>query len=371
MSTKIGIIGDGQLALMLAESLARLGTSFKCFSQSSDSPIHTYFPDAVTNDLESFRNECDVFTLENEFHSIAELKDMLKEKSEKLFPELSSYAFFADKISQRNFYQSLEINSPKWMALHTIAELPELKRNFAYPFILKTSRGGYDGKGVRVIQSESSLQEALRDFRFYEGNPLLAEEKVQIKKEVAQGFLRNKDGQFTMMPLVETVQENGICNLVQYPAPVGPNTQAQIEYFLEKIINAKLVGIFNFEFFVDVNNRVMINEGAPRTHNSQHLTMDASPYSQFDLLARYLTDASGLPERMKAHPSVMVNILGKTNGEYGPLKLPESPAKVFPKLYGKKKSSIGRKMGHVNVIDEDGKIDLLSLGRKILEEYDL
>lgn len=372
MKSVIGIIGDGQLALMLSESLSRMGKKFLCLSTAEDSPMHTYFPESITRDIETFVNTCDVFTLENEFHTIDELKQLLKNKSDSLFPDLLSYSFFANKISQRLFYERAGISSPKWMPLYNENDLQKLKNEFSYPFILKMSQGGYDGKGVRVIHDEASLNTALSDFKFQDGTPLLVEEKIQIKTEVAQGFLRNADGKFTMLPLVETVQDNGICNLVQYPATVNPNIQAQIEFFLEKLIKAGLVGIFNFEFFVDKNNRVIINEGAPRTHNSQHLTMDASPYSQFDLLAMYLTDPSSAPAKIKAQSSVMINILGKKSGTCGELKLPDvSVTKVVPKLYGKKKSSPGRKMGHVNIVDESGRSDLLSMGRKILQEYDL
>lgn len=372
MKHKIGIIGEGQLALMLAESLSRINQSFLCFSLSDESPMQTYFPTSVTRDLAGFRKSCNVFTLENEFHSIPELNEMLQDKTEKLFPDINSYSFFADKISQRNFYVSLGINSPKWMPLRTQDDLSRLKAEFSFPFILKTSRGGYDGKGVRVITDEAKLQAALKDFNFAAGNELLIEEKVQMKSEVAQGFLRNQEGQFTILPLVETVQEDGICNLVQYPSQVSINVKNQIEFFITKLINSKLVGIFNFEFFVDVNDHVMINEGAPRTHNSQHLTMDASSLSQFDLLALYLTNPKGVPEKIDAKASVMINILGKKNGAYGELKLPDVYAsKISPKLYGKKKSGIGRKMGHVNIVDEEGHLDLLSIGRKILKEYDL
>lgn len=372
MASKIGIIGDGQLALMLSESLAKLNFPFLCLSTTDESPMHTYFPQNITSDTSRFLKECDVFTLENEFHTIDELKLLLKDKTEALFPDLLSYSFFADKISQRLFYDRAGINSPKWMPLYNELDLEKLRSEFPFPYILKLSQGGYDGKGVRVVSDDETLSKALTDFKFFEGNPLLVEEKVQIKTEVAQGFLRHPNGKFTLLPLVETIQEDGICNLVQYPSTVNPNIQAQIEFFLEKLIGAGLIGIFNFEFFVDKNNRVIINEGAPRTHNSQHLTMDASPFSQFDLLALYLTDPTLAPEKVRAHSSVMINILGKKSGHCGELKLPEvKVSKIVPKLYGKKKCSVGRKMGHVNIVDESGRADLLAMGRKILQEYDL
>lgn len=172
--------------------------------------------------------------------------------------------------------------------------------------------------------------------------------------------------------MVETIQENGVCNLVHYPSSVNSHIQGQIDFFLERLIASGLVGIFNFEFFIDINNRVLINGGAPWTHNSQHLTMDASTFSQFDLLALYLTDPTKTPKKITAKPSVMVNILGKRTGPCGELKIPEfSSLKVNVKLYGKSQSSLGRKMGHVNVVDEEGRADLLTIGKRILKDYDL
>ena len=371
-SAKIGIIGDGQLALMLAEALMKINTPFLCLSTSQESPMQACFGDFITSDTQRFRSECDVFTLENEFHTIPELHDLLQVKSGKLFPEINSYNFFADKISQRRFYESAGISGPKWMPLRNINDLQVLSEKFQYPFVIKASKGGYDGKGVRIVNDHQELEKVLKDFKFAEGNFLLAEEKVQIQKEVAQGFLRASNGQFTILPLVETIQENGVCNLVHYPSKVNDHIQGQIDFFLERLIASGLVGIFNFEFFVDMNNRVLINEGAPRTHNSQHLTLDASPLSQFDLLALYLTDPTHAPRKMTAKPSVMINILGKRTGPCGELKLPEfSSVKVSVKLYGKAQSSPGRKMGHVNVVDDEGKTDLLAVGKRILKEYDL
>lgn len=369
---RVGIIGDGQLALMLAESLLKIQQPFLCLSSSTESPMHTFFGEFITSNETVFRQECDIFTLENEFHTIAELKNLLQDKTANLFPEINSYSFFANKISQRKFYDHAGITSPKWMALEEQKDLETLAKKFSYPYVIKTSQGGYDGKGVRIISSQMELEKALVDFKFSLGHHLLVEEKVQIAKEVAQGFLRSRNGQYTILPLVETIQEDGVCNLVQYPSHVAAQIQEQIAFFLERMIATGLVGIFNFEFFIDGNNKVIINEGAPRTHNSQHLTLDACSYSQFDLLALYLTDPSSAPFKIDAKPSIMVNILGKSSGSYGQLKLPDfSSLKLNAKLYGKSKSSPGRKMGHVNVVDDIGHSDLLAVGKKIFKEYEL
>ena len=364
---KIGIFGDGQLALMLAESLTAKKLSFLALLQSDNSPMERIFPDSVTRDSARFAAECDVFTLENEFLKCDELIHILGKKSAHLFPPVGSYKHFSDKISQRILYQELGLPSPRWTTLTEQSQIKEIAENFSFPFIAKASSGGYDGKGVRVIRNEEELRSASGEFSL----PLLIEEKVRLKTEVAKGFVRTKNGEISFLPMVETLQEDGICHLVQYPAKVSEKVKSEVENAVKKLSDYPLIGIFNFEFFVDENDNVTINEGAPRPHNSQHLTIDASSVSQFDLVALALSGQE-LPE-VSTVPSMMVNILGQTNGKDIPLLLPDLPesVKVTPKLYGKEKCAPGRKMGHVNLVDEAGTHDLKSLGEKILREYRL
>jgi phosphoribosylaminoimidazole carboxylase PurK protein len=371
-TTRIGIFGDGQLALMQAESLMKRGCDFLCLSNNLHSPIHSVFPDNITKDVKRFKSECSVFTLENEFYSVSEIEEILEEKSGQIFPDLKSYKHFSHKISQKKFYDSAGVPTARWMELKNKQDIKEIENQFDYPLIIKTSRGGYDGKGVRVVKNPTELFQTLTNFKFSQENPLFVEEKVEIKKELAQGFLSDNNGHLTRLPLVETLQEEGICHLVQYPAQVSQETQSQIGSILDKLIATGLRGIFNFEFFLTVDDKVLINEGAPRTHNSQHLTLNASNFSQFDLLSQYLINPSEAPREVETHPSMMINILGKSDGPCGDLIIPKlSEVKVYPKLYGKKSSSPGRKMGHVNIVDENATSDLVFLAKKILKEYEL
>lgn len=347
---------------MLAESLTQKNLTFLCLLQSENSPMERLFPAHTTRDAKAFVEACDVFTLENEFLKKSELGKILGSKQSRLFPEPESYTHFADKISQRTLFRELGIPSPTWEVLHSVNDHVSL----SFPFIAKAASGGYDGKGVRVIRNAGELHQVVKDF----GVPLLLEEKVKLKTEVAQGFVKTRDGRFSLLPLVETLQQDGICHLVQYPARVSAEVREAVESAIRKL-SENLIGIFNFEFFVDENDHVTINEGAPRPHNSQHLTIDAASASQFDLLRDAV---GGFPlSKVVTHPSIMINILGQTNGTDVPLTLPELPSsiKVVPKLYGKTKCAPGRKMGHVNLVDESGQHDLKSLGEKVLREYRL
>jgi phosphoribosylaminoimidazole carboxylase PurK protein len=369
--TVVGIIGDGQLALMLAEALQRRGIKFCCLSTSDTSSMARSFPDQTTQNKLLFQSSSTTFTLENEFLSMVEIHNLLKEKSCQLFPDIKSYSHFVDKISQRILFEELGLPSPKWRPLQEEQDLKDLKNQFSYPYILKASQGGYDGKGVREVENEKDLFLALKDFGFNQGRPLLVEEKVRLKKEVAQGFIRNNVGDHTFLPLVDTVQKNGVCNLVYYPAEVSESVKSQIHSILKTLVDYPLIGIFNFEFFIDQEDHVTINEGAPRPHNSQHLTMNASNYSQFDLLAMYLAQYSELPGALETLPSAMINILGKSNSSDYHLSLPalSSDLKVFPKLYAKELCLPGRKMGHVNIVAQSNNDELKQAAERILMEY--
>jgi 5-(carboxyamino)imidazole ribonucleotide synthase len=239
--------------------------------------------------------------------------------------------------------------------------------------MVKASAGGYDGKGIRVVRTDAEFAQVQKDFGLENGKTLLVEEMVKIKREVAQGFLRNNEGNVTFLPLVDTIQENGICNFVFYPAQVSEAVAQQVESMLTKLSNHPLIGIFNFEFFVGDKDQVYINEGAPRPHNSQHLTINASLLSQFDLLGLYLLGATDVPQKIRTKNSAMINILGQSSGSSYELKLPEikEEVEIFPKLYAKEKSSPGRKMGHVNIVDRFGEHNLGPIARKIFEEYKL
>ncbi|HXH31307.1 MAG TPA: ATP-grasp domain-containing protein [Bacteriovoracaceae bacterium] len=367
----IGIIGDGQLALMLAEALIDRGIDFLSLSSSLDSCMMRNYPQFTTLDEKSFVYLCSTFTLENEFLSCQELTLLLKEKSPELFPELESYRHFQDKISQRTFFEGLGLPAPKWMALREDSDLPVALEEFSFPFILKSSQGGYDGKGVRVIDHREMFDETLKSFGFHQGQQLLLEEKIRISCELAQGFIQNRSGDCSFLPLVHTVQENNVCNLVLYPAEVAEDVKVKIQHILKTLADSGLVGIFNFEFFVDQQQNVYVNEGAPRPHNSQHLTIDASTHSQFDLLARYLAKDENLPAEVATRKSAMVNLLGVSTGSGYQLTLPpvQGPVSIRAKLYGKERSLPGRKMGHVTIVDERGDCNLRSIAKEITQGY--
>ncbi|NDG85358.1 MAG: ATP-grasp domain-containing protein [Proteobacteria bacterium] len=217
------------------------------------------------------------------------------------------------------------------------------------------------------------------------GREILVEEKVRIRRELAQGALLDGKGGIIYLPLVESVQRNGICVLTSsrltLPEQEVREISTRAKSLLDRIAHAGIAGLFHFEFFYTDSGELLINECAPRPHNSAHLTLDACEWSQFDLLVEFLRRKGDLPlpsgTEIKAAPSIMVNLLGTSNGTDYALTLPSVPEGIesHPKLYLKKQNRVGRKMGHLNLVDRREKPlpaeELLALGEKILKEYRL
>jgi 5-(carboxyamino)imidazole ribonucleotide synthase len=372
----IGILGDGQLAMMLGESAQRRDIPFVAFGKDRDSSFARRFPDQFSTALDATsRGQCKSLTLENEFFSATELESFERELVAPVCPKPADYRHFENKIAQRRFYESLQIPSPPWRVY------PEALN---FPLVLKASQGGYDGYGVRVVSEASALPAALRDLGHDQGKAILVEEKVRIRKELAQGILVDGKGGIIYLPLVESIQQNGICVLTLSQPTLSPEELAdariQAKSILDKIAGSGITGLYHFEFFLTEDGRLLMNEGAPRPHNSTHLTMQASDWSQFDLLIEFLHRGQlPLPSgtEIQAAPSVMVNLLGRSSGAKYELGLPdiELGVDVYPKLYLKKENRPGRKMGHLNLVDRRERPlsadAFLALGQKIFQEYTL
>lgn len=386
----LGILGDGQLALMLGEAAEAQGYDFRAFGEDSQSSFANRFPNKFVlgsnknaDDLLRFAQGCSAITLENEFFSLESLEKLEKNSRVPVVPSPASYQFFESKVSQRTLYDSLSIPGPRWTKIDSDSPdeaLTQIESLFQYPFVLKKSAGGYDGYGVAMIRSRAEFFEAFKKFKLSPNQKLLVEEKISLVREFAQGALFDGAGGSNFLPLVETIQRNGICELVLSRSNLNPevlkSVKSTITGYLDRISKKGLKGLFNFEFFLDDQNRVYINEGAPRPHNSQHLSLNASPHSQFELLTSFcMTGALPLHphQTLSSLAGVMINLLGKSSGTHYSLKLPELPLnlKIFPKMYLKKECRPGRKMGHLNLIDPEEKLNLLELGEQVLKEYQL
>jgi 5-(carboxyamino)imidazole ribonucleotide synthase len=372
------VLGDGQLALMLGESAKTHEMTFIAIGEDAESPVASLLPCSWSKSLpESTRT----VTLENEWVSSGDLA-VLEAQGVLVVPNSNSYRHFETKIAQRRFFDSLAIPSPRWKPYLKAGD----ETDFPYPYFLKASKGGYDGYGVRKIESAEDLMQGLRDFGWTSqeepnsGPKVYLESGVDIESEFAVGALFDGKGGMNVLPLVETVQQKGICEYTFAPPRFHDE---QIEHItheagaaLEKFARSGLMGLFSFEFFYTRSGQVLINEGAPRPHNSQHLTREACELSQFDLLVRFLRDRKlPLADRtwITAKPSVMINLLGQTSGTEIPLSLPNLPedAIVHAMMYGKKHCRPGRKMGHAVILSKSHPERLASYAETLKKGYRL
>jgi len=356
---KIGILGAGQLGRMFALASANLGIHPYFLDKQSDFPAglisHQITEGDFTNydDVLSFGLDKDILTIEIENVNTDALLT-LEEKGVQIYPQANIIELIKDKGKQKQFYKENHFPSSKFILYENKIEvLKDLENGSIYfPFVQKLRTEGYDGKGVLVVKSQADSDQLF-------DKPSVIEELVDIDKELAVIVARNKKGETNSFPVVEMVFDP-IANLVdylKYPA----NLQNQIKEKCRSIADQMaqkidLIGILAIEFFLTKSGELLINEMAPRTHNSGHFSMDACITSQFEQHLRAICDLP-LGSTEANTPCIMLNILGP-NDYVGPAKYPWLPEilkikGVKPHIYGKKTSKPYRKLGHINIIHQN------------------
>ena len=253
--------------------------------------------------------------------------------------------------------QENNIPVPEFIEINEIDEVRKGLEKFGYPALLKARRDAYDGRGNYKIDSEDQIQKA---FDYFKGQKLMLEKFVPFKMEVSVIAARNTKGQIKTFPLVENIHEENILRETIAPARVSSQVTEKAEKIASQTMDVlKGAGVFGIEMFVTQDDQIVINEIAPRVHNSGHHTLQSSETSQFEQHLRAILGLE-LGSTKLLHPTIMYNILGtKTfEGEYKPLVIPDE--NLFLKMYGKKISKPMRKLGHFNLIStNDESIDVL------------
>ncbi len=349
---RVGIIGGGQLAWMMADAAKKLSVELIIQTPSQTDPagsIATQTILAAIDDAHATAHLaacCDVITFENEFVDLEALSEL--EKQGVCFrPSLSALKPLLDKYDQRCYLRDRQLPVPKFSAL----EVSSLLQPSELPIVLKTRRHGYDGQGTFILKTAAELETILKTLN---NQPLLVEEFIPFERELAVMAARSLTGEIVVYPVVETQQENQVCHRVIAPATLPDAIVMEVEMIARTLLESlQVVGIFGIELFLTHEGKVLVNEIAPRTHNSGHYTIDACVTSQFE---QQLRAVCGLPlgsPALTCDGAVMINLLGYEHSESDYLDKRQQLAAIpgaAVHWYGKTESRIGRKLGHVTIL---------------------
>jgi 5-(carboxyamino)imidazole ribonucleotide synthase len=365
MNATWGILGDGQLAQMLALAGQAMGINAKLLSADPFSPAALVTPHIVNgslksaSDLKRFFESVDGAIIESEFVSC----DLIEQAggASKVFPSLSALRILQNKFSQKRLLRRLDLPTSPFCDPVDLKERQSfleshLNKQSRSPLVLKFATQGYDGKGVFVETAGSDFLAGAMTFctkAAERGIDVYAEDKVKFKEELAMIAVRSINGEWQHYPLVLSHQENGVCNLVHGPA-TSHGYSAELEQEAAAIMRTvaedlNLVGCFAIEFFVTHDQKLLVNEIAPRVHNSGHYTQDAAATSQFENHWRAVI-GSPLGQTSTWPFFAMQNLLAPhINNENSTAEPPQNPGKdMHLHWYGKKGITPGRKLGHVN-----------------------
>ncbi|MFT9216340.1 MAG: 5-(carboxyamino)imidazole ribonucleotide synthase [Acetobacter malorum] len=345
----IGIVGGGQLGRMSAVAAAKLGFRAHILTQDANGPAaqvaHQVTLGAYDDHtaLEAFARAVDVVTFEFENIS-ADALDCLAQYCP-VRPSGAILRISQDRLSEKTFLSEADIPLAPWMAVTDHASLHAAAEKLGFPFILKTTRNGYDGKGQARVYEASQLEDA---FASLAPHPLVAEGMVDFACEISVMVVRGTDGTTRCFAPGLNSHRDGILDVTLAPAPV-PEETAQRAQALAVAIAEKLdlIGILGVEMFIDSTGNLLVNEIAPRPHNSGHWTMDACPTDQFDMHIRAVAGLP-LPPTLRHSDAVMKNLVGPDDMALWP-EILATPGHI-PHLYGKAAARVGRKMGHVNIL---------------------
>ena len=352
---KIGILGGGQLGKMMIQSALDLDLNISVLDADpgcSCSTIATQFVQGDITDFNTvynFAKNLDVITIEIENINIEALKK-LKQEGKQVFPQPEIVEIIKNKITQKQFFAAHNIPTS---AFQIVQNKNEVKFNSGFlPAVNKLAVGGYDGRGVQVLKSEADIDQAFDE-------PGILEKFIDFEKELAIIVARNQQGEMKCFPLVEMVF-HPIANLVEYqfsPASVNHDIAEKADKIARQTAEAfGIVGLLAVEMFLTKNGEILVNEVAPRPHNSGHQTIKANAVSQFDQHWRAVLNLP-LGNTQPFSLSAMVNILGEP-GHSGKTKIVGLDKilgleNTFPFFYGKKQTRPYRKMGHVSILASD------------------
>jgi 5-(carboxyamino)imidazole ribonucleotide synthase len=356
-STRIGIIGGGQLGLMTSEAARVLGYASvtvldptpQCPASSVAQQIVGSLKDPAA--LHELARHSDILTYEIE-HINTDALHALQAQGQKIHPSPSVLAIIQNKYQQKEFLAQHGIPVAPYLSITSPADIQLAVEKWGYPLVLKAKKDAYDGRGNARINQPQDIAPALAKLGDRE---LYVEQCLDLDKEVGLMIARNERGDTASHPVVEMIHARDICQVVLAPASISDSLRAEAQDIARRAIDyLHGVGIFGVELFLDKHGKLWLNEIAPRPHNLGHYTIEACQTSQFAQHLRAITNLSLGPTAMRYPAAVMINILGTRNGPADPYWLDDYDTEhVFVHLYGKRETRIDRKMGHITAIGDD------------------
>lgn len=339
----MGIVGGGQLAVMTAEAARRLGIRVTALAATAEDPIHQVVGNSLIGDARDPRDlrrlaaQCEVLTFDHELVDPVVLA-LLEDEGIVFRPGATALAIATDKHRQLRLFRSRGLPAPETVVVRDVDAAIEAAEGFDGA-VLKTATGGYDGRGVLL----DSRPDVIRSWFPGQGATVLVQPRLDIESEIAVQVVRAVDGENVVYPVVRTVQEDGMCSVVQVPAELTPGLELEAQHIATVIADAiGVVGVLAVEFFV-VGGALVLNELAARPHNSGHVTLESARTSQFENHVRAVMGQPLGPTDLVVPAAAMANVVG-VDGMDG--RFQRLPSDVAVHLYGKEPRP-GRKLGHV------------------------
>jgi len=356
MGQVLGIIGGGQLGMMLTEAAKKFPSQISeviVLDPTEECPASKVGAKQIIADFKDkdaiieLASKSDILTYEIESGDSEVLKTI--ESKTKINPSPHTLEIIQDKLVQKTFLAKNQLPIVEFVDIESLEDLKEKIKKFGFPSLLKTCKYAYDGRGNFKINSEQDL---ILGFEQFSGQTLMLEKFIDFKMEVSVIAARNTKGDIATYPVVENIHEENILRMTIAPARVSEKVAKKAEEVAKKTMDVlRGAGVFGIEMFVTKNDEILINEIAPRVHNSGHHTLQSSKTSQFEQHLRAILGLE-LGDTKLVHPAIMYNLLGPKNfqGAYKPV-IVKSQDGIFLKMYGKKESKPKRKLGHLNAID--------------------
>ena len=353
MTKRLGIIGGGQLGMMITEAAKNLSeyiSEITVLDPTENCPAAQAGAKQIIGDFKDelailkLADRSDIITYEIESGNT----DVLSRLKARIEPSPSTLSIIQDKLSQKTFLSENGLPVSQFYEITSLDDLREKIKDLGLPVLLKSRRDAYDGRGNFKITSSNEIEKA---YQHFDGKSLMVEKFVNFKMEVSVIAARNTKGDITTYPLVENIHENNILKTTIAPARVSDDVISNAGEIAKKtmeVLNG--AGVFGIEMFIDQDDKILINEIAPRVHNSGHHTLQSCKTSQFEQHLRAILGLE-LGSTDLIHRTIMCNILGPDGfeGKYKPIVLEKDGA--YLKMYGKDVSKPQRKLGHFNVVD--------------------